>query len=198
MHRYLAVGLGVFIVSHFTVHLMALSGPESHISALSTVRPVYQNWIIEPLLVLAILSQVYVGGRLIARRWKQIRKGFWGWLQITSGLYLAMFLLIHSSAALVTRYGVGLDTNFYWAAGTLHSEPLVYVFAPYYFLGVLSVFAHLAAALHFGWPKAGFIPIMLIAGGIAFALLLVMIFGGGFYTIDLPQSYIDLYESYTS
>lgn len=196
-HRILAFGLGLFIVSHLAVHMTALLGPETHIVILSKFQGVYRNWLVEPLLYLAIIFQVIIGAKLVIRRYKQAKKGFWGWAQIVSGGYLAMFLIIHASAALITRHIIGLDTNFYWAAGTLNIDPLRYLFAPYYLLGIMSVFVHLAAALHFGWDTRGkHVPPILILAGIFISSLIVTAFSGGFYEITLPQDVIDVFNNY--
>lgn len=196
-HRFVAVGLGLFIVSHFAIHLSAMGGVEVHLTWLKRAGWIYSNPIIEPLLIFAILVQVFIGTRLVRRRWKLPGKGFWGWAQIISGLYLAMFLLVHISAALITRYFVGLETNFYWAAGTLNVGGLKYIFAPYYFFGVLSVFTHLAAAMFFGWRGKGPYAIRLIFGfGFIIAAVIVATFAGVFYEINLPKKYIEYYESF--
>ena len=197
-HRVIAVGLGLFILTHLAIHLTAIGGPDMHISVLSKIQPLYRNWVIEPILVLAILMQIFIGGKLVWRRWKSPQKRFWGWVQILSGGYLAFFLLIHSSAALGTRYIVGLDTNFYWAASTLNIAPLQYVFTPYYMLGIVSVFAHLAAAIYFGRGQKGARPSwIIIAVGSAVALIIVATFSGAVYDIKIPQDYLDHFESYT-
>ena len=196
-HRCLAIGLGLFIVTHLAVHLTALGGPETHIAALSTIQPIYRNWIIEPILVLAILAQVIIGGKLVWRRWKSPQKGFWGWTQILSGGYLAFFLLMHSSAALITRYIVGLETNFYWAAATLNIPPLQLFFAPYYTLGIISIFAHLAAAIYFGRGQKTTLPSWgIIGAGSAIALVIVAAFAGVFYDIKIPPEYAEYFEAY--
>lgn len=197
-HRIIAIGLGLFIVTHLAVHLTAIGGPENHIKALTSVQGVYRNWIIEPLLIFAILAQIFIGGKLVWRRWRSPQKGFWGWTQILSGGYLAVFLLIHSSAALTTRYLIGLETNFYWAAATLNIPPLQFFFAPYYTLGIVSIFAHLGAALYFGWAEKSSLASWLILGfGIVTALTIVGAFGGVFYDIQIPPNYLEYFESFT-
>ena len=196
-HRILACGLGLFLISHFAIHLTAIGGAELHLNVLDKFQGVYRNLLIEPLLFLAIVTQIFIGAKLVWRRWKQPAKGFWGWAQILSGFYLIFFFILHTSAALSTRYLVGLDTNFYWAAGTLNVGALKYFFAPYYFLGVLSVFTHLAAAIYFGWSGKGKIASKLILLlGVIIASLIVCAFGGVFYDISLPPDYIDYYESF--
>ena len=196
-HRVIAIGLGLFILTHLAVHITAIGGPKLHIATLSKIQPLYRNWVIEPILVLAILAQIIIGGNLVWRRWKSPQKGFWGWTQILSGGYLAFFLLIHSSAALTTRYIVGLETNFYWAAATLNITPLQFFFTPYYTLGILSVFAHLAAAIYFGRGQKSARPSWIILGvGSAVALIIVASFSGAVYDIKIPQEYVDHFENY--
>jgi len=196
-HRILAAGLGIFIISHLIIHLMAIAGAEVHIVVLESSQWLYRNWLIEPLLVIAIIGQICVGAKLLWRRWKQPQKGFWGWAQILSGGYLAFFLIIHSSAALSTRYITGLDTNFYWAASTLNIYPLQYFFIPYYFFGILSVFLHLAAVVFFRWADKGVVVSRsILALGIVIALLIPATFSGAFYDIDLPLKYIEYFENY--
>ncbi|MEO9970099.1 MAG: hypothetical protein ABJG15_09810 [Hyphomonadaceae bacterium] len=197
-HRLIALGLVTFLITHLSIHLTAIAGPETHIALLTRFQIVYRNWLVEPLLIIAILVQIFIGGKLIWRRWKQPNKGFWGWTQILSGGYIAIFLIMHSSAALTTRYIVGLDTNFYWAASTLNIDPLQFFFAPYYFFGIVSIFAHLGAAMHFGWKgKGGIASWCVLGAGVIIAVLIVSTFGGVFYDIQLPTGYLEYFESYT-
>jgi hypothetical protein len=196
-HRLLALLLGLFILSHLAVHVTALAGPQAHIDNLEMVRKIYKNPIVEPLLAMAIILQVAIGIRLVRRRLRIAKKGFWGWVQILSGLYLAFFLLLHTSAALFTNYVFELDTNFYWGAGTVNIEPIKYGFMPYYFLGISSVFAHLAAAMHFGWPNATrFVAPLILVAGMALAVLIVATFAGAFYDVTIPPRYFDYFQKY--
>jgi len=48
-HRILAVGLGIFIISHLIIHLTAIAGAEVHIVVLESSQWLYRNWLIEPL-----------------------------------------------------------------------------------------------------------------------------------------------------
>jgi len=194
-HRILACGLGLFLISHFAIHLTAIGGVELHLNVLDKFQGVYRNLLIEPLLFLAIVTQIFIGAKLVWRRWKQPAKGFWGWAQILSGFYLIFFFILHTSAALFTRYLVGLDTNFYWAAGTLNVGALKYFFAPYYFLGVLSVFTHLAAAIYFGWSGKVVSKLVLLLG-VIIAALIVSALSGVFYDITIPPEYKEYYESF--
>ncbi len=185
-HRFLAFGVGIFIATHLTVHVTALSGIAVHKAMLGAVQTVYRNPIVEPLLLIAILAQIMIGARLLARRWKSADKGFWGWAQILSGLYLAFFMLVHAGAALSTRHLLGMDTDFYWSAATFLIAPFSYAFIPYYFLAVMSVFTHLAAAVHFGWPQQRVLPRALLAAGAIVYAMIFASFSGALFEINLP------------
>ncbi|MCA3514582.1 MAG: hypothetical protein IM653_06110 [Phenylobacterium sp.] len=196
-HRILAAGLAVFIFGHLVTHLTAVMGPQAHMQALMATQGLYRNPVVEPVLIAAFLAQVVLGVRLLARRWGQAEKGFWGWTQLLSGGYLIAFILIHSSAALMTRHVFGMETDFYWAAATVNLAPFKYGFFPYYALGVISVFTHLAAAIRFGWgARAGFLPAALIAVGVVVAGVILASFGGFLYPIDLPPANAAYFEKF--
>ena len=197
IHRALAVLLGVFILTHLAVHVSALWGVKAHVAALGAIQDVYRNPIVEPILIISVVSQIYVGARLLARRWKETGKGLWSWIQLVSGIYLAVFLTAHFSAALAARHLAGVDTNFYWPAGTLVLSPLKYGFAPYYTLGVTAVFAHLGAALYFAAPKVGRFAAPILAGfGVVFGASLVWVFGGGLYDIQLSPEHQRYFQAF--
>ena len=142
-HQRVAIFLGLFLAAHFSTHFAALGGVEAQEAVMQTGRTVYRIPIIEIVLVLALAAQVCLGIDLLRRIAKRKRRDAWHWVQFTSGCYLAYFIIMHTSAALITRLALSLDTNFYWAAGTLTLEPLRYYFAPYYTLVVTALAAHL-------------------------------------------------------
>ncbi|MFM8819031.1 MAG: hypothetical protein ACKOD3_00580, partial [Phenylobacterium sp.] len=74
-HRILAVGLAVFILGHLATHLTAVMGPQAHIRALKASQGLYRNPVVEPVLIAALLAQIVIGARLLARRWGQAGKG---------------------------------------------------------------------------------------------------------------------------
>ncbi len=201
IHRVLAVILGLFVLTHLGAHVAAIGGPEAHERALDVVRVVYRNRFVEPILILAALTQIIAGARLAVRRWREPGKGFWGWAQIASGAYLGAFLLMHFGAALAARHLGGIETNFYWPAGTLTVAPLPYFFAPYYFMAVVAIFTHLAAALHFhfgerAWGRLA--PKFMIGAGAGLGAFLLLNFSGAFFAFELPQDYRDYYAKYVA
>ncbi len=192
-HRAGAFLLGAFIISHLAVHVMAYGGPEAHLAALETVQWIYRNPLGESLLVLIIVSQIITGARRL--RFRNVTG--WARVQVISGGYLLIFLLMHTSAALYTHHIFGLDTDFYWAAGSLHFDPIRWGFAIYYMAAIIAFFAHIAAALHFGWPKTPpqFLKSLCIAGGIV-GIAIIWVFWGMIYPIDIGPDVERYYSTY--
>ena len=193
-HFRVAMFLLIFIAVHFATHFTALAGIEAHTRTLGWVRLVYQFPLIEIALVAALGVQVVLGVKLLAQIRKRKRKDRWHWAQFLSGCYLAYFIVQHTAAALYTRLGAGLDTNFYWAAGTLTIEPIKYYFTVYYVLAVVAFATHILAALHFRGPRPWHAP-ALVAGpllGVAF----VLGYGGAFEALELPPEYREYYAMF--
>lgn len=200
IHRFLALYLGLFILTHLGAHLAALAGPEAHERALDFLRTGYRNRFLEPVLYLAIAAQIFAGARLAARRWRESDKGLWGWAQILSGAYLGVFFIAHASSALIARHVMQVETNFYWPGGSLVTEPLGFIFAPYYFLAALAVFTHLGAALHFRLGRGGArgaAPAALAVLGAGYGILVVLVFSGAFFPFELPPEHVRYFDYYT-
>lgn len=187
LHRVLAGILGVFIVLHLTNHLALFWGVETHLRLQKILRLVYRNPIIEPLLILGFVSQIFIGIRLLIKRgWP---KKAWARLQTISGAILALFLLQHISAALFTRISKpDIDTNIYWAASVVSRLEFALYFAPYYTLGLFALFLHIATFLVIRKRKASLAVGIAILGGV-FSIALVSTLSGGFFEIELPQKY---------
>lgn len=190
-HLRVAAFLLIFIAVHFATHFASLGGFEFHTLALGYARVLYQFPLVEIALVAALAMQVVLGIKLLTQIRKRKSKDRWHWAQFVSGCYLAYFIILHTAAALITRLGVGLDTNFYWAAGTLALAPIKYYFAPYYTLAVIAVATHVIAALHFRGPRRWHAA-ALIAGPVM-GVCFVLGYGGAFERIEVPQKYIDYY-----
>ncbi|MEZ5891987.1 MAG: hypothetical protein R3C58_02400 [Parvularculaceae bacterium] len=196
LHRSLAIALGLFILLHLSTHLFALAGPEAHNRALKSVQWVYRNRFVEPLLLAAIAVQIGAGLRLMLRRLREPGKGFWGWAQIASGVALGVFFVLHASAALMARHLFHIDTNFYWPGGSLTTPPLQWWFVPYYFIGALAVFTHVAAALHFRFGASALAPKLLIGAGAAYGATIILTFSGAFFDFTLPDDYVRYFDYY--
>jgi hypothetical protein len=176
--------LGAFGVLHLANHWFTPLGPHWHLEVQAVLRWLYRNPIVEPVLLGSILVQVATGTILwyetrahkgaaqpALRKWRR-------W----SGAYLAFFLVAHTTAALVQRYVVALDSNFYWAAAVLR-WPLALWFVPYYSLGIMSFVVHVAAAVSprrvNAWACVGALSCVVIIGGLS----------GWFATFEIPTEY---------
>lgn len=190
-HGRVAMLLLIFIAVHFATHFTSLGGVELHTEALGWARLLYQFPLVEIALVSALAIQVVLGIKLLLTIRKRKRKDRWHWVQFISACYLAYFIVQHTAAALITRLGYGLDTNFYWVAGTLTLAPIKYWFAPYYTLAVVALVSHLIAALHFRGPRSWHAPVL--ASGPIVGIAFVLGYGGAFGVIELPQDYRDYY-----
>jgi len=193
IHRFTASILGVFIVSHLIVHLFAIGGIQAHLKALDSIQWIYRNPVTETFLVIAIVVQIVTGWKRLKAKRKSPNK--WAKAQVYSGLYLIMFLIIHTSAAIYTHNVFGLETDFYWAAGSMNISPIKYIFWPYYFLAVTSVFVHFACAVHFGWPQKfralkNILPLI----GALIALVIILTFTGLFYDVPVTEDVLNYYR----
>lgn len=155
--RHFASGIiiSVFVGLHLFNHTWSVLGAEKHIELMSTLRIFYRNIFVETILLGAVLHQIVSGVRLFrAVRKKEISN--FDRLQIWTGLYLAIFLVIHLSAVLVGRFILHLDTNFYFGVAGLNSFPFSLFFIPYYGLAIFSFFGHIAS-VHSKKMKSNFL-----------------------------------------
>lgn len=144
IHYLSGLVIALFVGFHLFNHLAGIYGPDKHIELMSTLRHFYRNIFTETILFLAVLVQIISGLKLFKSNRSKAKTGYKK-LHIWTGLYLAIFLVIHLSAVLVGRYFLSLDTNFYFGVAGLNSFPLNLFFIPYYGLAILSFFGHIAA-----------------------------------------------------
>lgn len=194
IHYISGVTIAVFIILHLFNHLYSLFGAESHIEIMNGLRVVYRNVVVETILFLAVLIQILSGIRLFLKKRKTVT-GFFQKVQVGSGLYLAVFFLIHVSAVLVGRLILELDTNFYFGVAGLNTFPINLFFIPYYGLAMFSFFGHISAVHSQKMKKKlfGIEPekqsyIILFVG----VILALVILGGltnGFNGVAIPKEY---------
>jgi hypothetical protein len=168
-----------FGIVHLLNHLLIPFGPEAYTRGQSFARWLYRTPIVEPFLVALVLAQAVSGVRLLWVTRQHPHKNSW---QRWSGGFLSFFLVVHTGAALVQRFIVGLETNFYWAAAVL-AFPTVLFFVPYYVLGSASFLVHFGIALRRGrvqyWLVAGLVLAALVLAGLA----------GWFAPVQIPVEY---------
>jgi succinate dehydrogenase/fumarate reductase cytochrome b subunit len=168
-----------FGVLHLLNHLLIPFGPETYAAGQAWVRWLYRTPVVEPLLVGLVVSQAASGLRLLWLTRHHPRPNRW---QRWSGAFLSFFLVAHTAAALVQRWVVGRETNFYWAAAVL-AFPTALFFVPYYTLGVTSFMIHLGIAMRRGPVRYW------LAAGLGLSVLIIAGLSGWFAPVEVPIEY---------
>jgi hypothetical protein len=187
LHQINACLLGIFIAAHLGNHLVLALGADAHIAVMSAFRTVYRAKFVEAAIIFQFVAQMGLGLALLRRRGRPRER--WAWVQALSGAYLIFFLAQHIAAVFWVRSAFApLDTNIYWAAAVAQRPPLSLYFIPYYGFAILSVFAHLAAAIRFRSPQSTstLAPRLVIGAG---ALAAAVILAGLKRPMDLPLPY---------
>lgn len=144
LHYISGLVITTFVGLHLFNHTWSILGAEKHIEMMNTLRLFYRNIFVESVLLLAVLVQVVSGLKLFKANRKTVAT-LYDKLQIWTGLYLAIFFIIHLSAVLGGRFFLQLDTNFYFGVAGLNSFPFNLFFIPYYGLAIFSFFGHIAS-----------------------------------------------------
>jgi succinate dehydrogenase/fumarate reductase cytochrome b subunit len=186
--------LSIFVTAHLLNHLTAVQSIATHIEVMQVLRRIYQHPLIEPLLLFAVLTQIISGIQLVRNRgWKQ--REWYNKLHVYSGIYLGFFLLVHTSATLVGRFVLLVDTNFYYGAMVVNLKPYLFFYIPYYFLGAFSFFVHIACIIRIksirkiGSQKASRRANWIMGFG---ALIGIIILWAFTYNVEIPSLYKEL------
>lgn len=192
LHYYSGITIALFICSHLVNHSFALIGIDKHIEIMQMFRKVYRNIFAEIVLLLAIVTQIFSGIQLFRDRYKK-SKIFFEKIQVWSGLYMALFFVIHLSAIMAGRFLLDLDTNFYFGAAGLNRFPYNLFFIPYYSLAILSFFGHIAS-IHYKKMllrnrDVRLQSFLIILMGFVVMLLLMYGLTNGFKGVAIPSEY---------
>ncbi|WP_044397921.1 hypothetical protein [Lacinutrix sp. Hel_I_90] len=194
LHYFTGITLSIFVGFHLFNHLYSLFGPNAHIELMQKLRFVYRNVITEAILLLAVAVQIVSGLKLFSRK-RKTASSFFEKLHISSGLYMAFFLVVHVGAVLSGRFILNLDTNFYFGAAGLNIFPLNLFFVPYYGLAIISFFGHIAA-VHFKKMKYSPLGIrphrqsfFILIFGILLSMIILYGLTNGFKGVEIPKEY---------
>jgi succinate dehydrogenase/fumarate reductase cytochrome b subunit len=193
IHYFSGLFITVFIAFHLLNHAFAIISLEKHLAVMDIFRVVYRNIIVESLLLLAVCLQIYSGIKLVLIARKTAITIF-DKLHIYSGLYLAMFLLIHVSAVLSARVLFHLDSNSYFGAAALNHYPEIFFFVPYYFFAVLAFFVHVAC-IHFKKTTSKSQAYLIILFGFIIASILIVALTNRFHGYTIPEEYNKMLEA---
>jgi len=144
IHYISGLAITIFVGLHLFNHSLSIFGADRHIEVMNTLRLFYRNVFLETVLLIAVLVQIISGLNLFKTNRKIATTPFEK-LHIWTGLYLAIFFIIHLTAVLGGRLFLHLDTNFYFGVAGLNSFPFSLFFIPYYGLAILSFFGHIAS-----------------------------------------------------
>lgn len=194
IHLISGLTITIFVGLHLFNHTLSIFGADKHIEVMNTLRVFYRNIFIETILLIAVLVQIVSGLKLFKTN-RKIATTQFEKLHIWTGLYLAIFFIIHLSAVLGGRFFLHLDTNFYFGVAGLNSFPFNLFFIPYYGLAILSFFGHIAS-IHSKKMKSnifGLTPngqsISILAFG--FILTIIIFYGltNHFNGVTIPKEY---------
>jgi hypothetical protein len=143
-HYISGLTITIFIAIHLFNHFCSIFGADKHIEIMNVLRLFYRNIFIETILLIAIVVQIVSGLRLFKSN-RKIAKYSFEQIHIWTGLYLAIFLIIHLIAVFYGRYFLHINTNYYFGVAALNSFPSILFFIPYYGLAIISFFGHIAS-----------------------------------------------------
>jgi len=144
LHFISGLAITIFVGLHLYNHAISIFSADKHIETMNTLRLFYRNVFVETILLCAVLVQIISGLKLFKASRKIAVSGF-DKLHIWTGLYLAIFFVIHVSAVLGGRLFLNLDTNFYFGVAGLNTFPFNLFFIPYYAFAIFSFFGHIAS-----------------------------------------------------
>ncbi|MFN3852599.1 MAG: hypothetical protein ACK4NY_24440 [Spirosomataceae bacterium] len=194
LHFISGLTITVFVGLHLFNHCFSILGAGKHIEVMNSLRSIYRNIFVESILLSAVATQIY-SGLLLFKAKRHTVSTFFEKLQIWTGLYLAIFFVIHVSVVLAGRFILHLDTNIYFGVAGLNTFPFNLFFIPYYFLAVASFFGHIAAIHNqrMNKPILGFSPckqsIFILITGFCFATFLIYGLTNQFQGFQIPSDY---------
>ncbi len=194
LHYFSGLTITIFIGIHLFNHVWSILGAKEHIELMNVFRLFYRNTFVETILLSAVLIQIFSGIKLFIVNRKMAVSRFEK-LHIWSGMYLALFFIIHLSAVLGGRFILKLDTNFYFGVAGLNTFPFNLFFVPYYGFAIISFFGHIAA-IHAKKMQISILGLTLqqqsgviLAFGIALTLLIFYGLTNGFKGVEIPKDY---------
>ncbi|TAG56960.1 MAG: hypothetical protein EAZ27_03810 [Cytophagales bacterium] len=194
IHLISGITITIFIGLHLFNNVCSIFGATKHIEIMQILRLFYRNIFIETILLFAVLVQIISGLKLF-KSYRNTAISNFEKLHIWTGLYLAIFFIIHLSAILGGRYFLHLDTNFYFGVAGLNAFPFNLFFVPYYAIAIISFFGHIACIHHKKMKHNifGLTPniqsIIIVIFGICFTILMFYGLTNHFNGVKIPSEY---------
>jgi hypothetical protein len=194
IHYISGLTITIFVGLHLFNHFCSIFGAEKHIEVMNTLRIFYRNIFVESILLISVFVQIVSGLKLFITSKKTAISNF-DKLHIWSGLYLAIFFVIHLSAVLGGRLFLHLDTNFYFGVAGLNTFPLNLFFIPYYGLAIFSFFGHIASIHNKKMKKNAFDltpykqSIIILSLGLIMTIIIFYGLTNHFKGVTIPKEY---------
>ncbi|WAC47199.1 hypothetical protein OVA03_10830 [Asticcacaulis sp. SL142] len=193
LHKTSGAVVFAFLILHLTNHLVGLLGMDAALQFMDAVRLVYRHPVVEMGLFLALTLQIITGYALCRDIWTE-RKDIIHQLQAASGIYMAVFMIVHVAMIGVARYVFNLDTNAYFIAAQFQVWPWQYVAYGFYGLAIMALFTHMGCITFDIFKKknrpAAWVMLLLVVGiGGYVTWLLMAMYGGYLYGIEVPEEY---------
>lgn len=186
--------ISLFIGVHLFNHIYSIFGVDKHVELMTSLRLFYRNIFVETFLILAVFVQIISGLWLFFKYRKKVNTGF-DKLQIWTGLYLAVFFVIHLIAIFAGRLILNLDTNFYFGVAGLNNFPTNLFFIPYYALAIISFFGHIAA-IHSKKMKQNILGLtpneqakIILTLGVCLTIVIFYGLSNRFHGVEIPTEY---------
>lgn len=139
----------VFLAPHLFNHLLGILGTDVHKSVMDTLRVVYRNGVLEPVIIVTFFFQI-LSGLVLIRPKTVTRADLLDALQTASGAYLSLFIASHINSVFTLARYFGTDTDYAWAVAEpvgLLADPWSIRLLPHYSLAVFLLIAHLGCGL---------------------------------------------------
>jgi len=149
--------LAVFLGPHLFNHLAGLGGLDLHRAIMKTLRLLYRNGVLQPLIIAMFFFQI-ISGLVLYRRKSALTHDLLDVLQTGSGLYLSVFIAGHINSVFTLGRYFGTDTDYAWAVGAptgLLADAWNIRLLPHYSLAVFFLVAHLMGAARLIAKKHG-------------------------------------------
>lgn len=149
--------LVAFLLPHLFNHLAGLGGLALHRAIMKTLRLLYRNGVLEPLIISTFFFQI-VSGLVLYRRKSATSRDLLDVLQTSSGVYLSVFIAGHINSVFTLGRYFGTETDLAWAVGAptgLLADAWNIRLLPHYSLAVLFLFVHLGGATRLILRKHG-------------------------------------------
>jgi hypothetical protein len=76
LHYFSGLTIATFVAIHLTNHTISVFGADAHIRFMATIRHIYRNPIIETALLVAVITQIISGIKLVRKKQQVFLKNY--------------------------------------------------------------------------------------------------------------------------